>query len=322
MALGSEGNVSKPAGIITPHPLKNSGEHFVNTFACDALSGNGNEEFNDCNKKYKVQTDTDSDGKTEIITDLKCNFEGKAFEMEVKVDPGSETNCIPLSHFRCLFPQLCREDGLSKEKALGATLAQFEAYDGGILQAHRWFMVPTQDITRAKKFHPVRYYMVDREEARILISHATASWLGLVEVKCKNKAPKIIRQVATVTKIQSQSDKSICLSGPEHPPKEKYSLATSPHPPKVKYTTHNNKMVTEGQQEDKSPTSAPHSCGRKSCRGKPSNREEDSAQDLQSTKVQVSQPNNKQDTRVQSGQSISSSEATHPRKVNYFSHYN
>ena len=37
MALGSEGNVSKPAGITTPaHPPKVSGEHFVNTFVCNA----------------------------------------------------------------------------------------------------------------------------------------------------------------------------------------------------------------------------------------------------------------------------------------------
>ena len=173
--------------------------------------------FHPGNKKYKVYTDKDSDGKTEIITDLNCKLEGKAFKMEVKVDPGSETNCIPLSHFRCLFPQLCREDGSPKEKALESTLAQFEAYNGGILQAHDWIIVPTQDITRAKKFHPVRYYVVDREETRILISHATAAWLGLVEVKCKNKAPKIKRQVATVTRIQSQSDKNICLLGPSHP---------------------------------------------------------------------------------------------------------
>ena len=54
--------------------------------------------------------------------------------MEVKVDPGSETNCIPLSHVRCVFPQLCREDGNPKKNALELTLAQFEAYDGGILR--------------------------------------------------------------------------------------------------------------------------------------------------------------------------------------------
>ena len=103
--------------------------------------------------------------------------------MEVKVDPGSETNCIPLSHFRHLFPQLCKKDGLPKETVLEPTLAQFEAYDGGVMQAHGWIIMPIQNISN-HKFHPVRYYMVERENAWILISH----------------------------------------SGPPHPPKEKYSL--------------------------------------------------------------------------------------------------
>ena len=75
--------------------------------------------------------------------------------MEVKVDPGSETNCIPLSHFRH-FPQLWSEDGNLRENALKPTLAQFEAYDGGILQAHGWIILPTWDINRDKKFYPVR----------------------------------------------------------------------------------------------------------------------------------------------------------------------
>ena len=77
--------------------------------------------------------------------------------MEVKVDPGSETNCIPLSHFRCLFPQLCSKDGNPKENALEPTLVQFEAYDGGILHSHGWIILPTRDIRDNKKFHPVRY---------------------------------------------------------------------------------------------------------------------------------------------------------------------
>ena len=141
----------------------------------------------------------DSDGKTEIITDIKCKHKGKDFAMEVKVDPGSETNCIPLSHFRHLFPEECSSDGLPLETALEPTLAQFEAYDGSLLQAHGWIIVPTQHISDLK-FHPVRYYLVDREDARILISHATATWLGLVRVLCNNKAPKCKRQVASVTK--------------------------------------------------------------------------------------------------------------------------
>ena len=118
------------------HPPKVSGEQFYNTFACDALISNGNELYDPPSNKGKACTDTDSDAKTEIITDITCKFKGKLIAMEVKVDPGSETNCIPLSHFRCLFPQLCRKDGTPKENALEPTPAQFEAYDGGIMTSH------------------------------------------------------------------------------------------------------------------------------------------------------------------------------------------
>ena len=175
------------------------------------------------------------------------------------MDPGSETNYIPLSHFRCLFPQLCSKDGNPKENALEPTLAQFEAYDGAILHSHGWIILPTQDIRDSKKFHPVRYYVVTREEARILISHATATWLGLVKVLCPNKVPKIKRQVASVSKKakepSNQSNNNFLLD-PEHLPK-------------VKYT----QTVTFKQQQDERPTSKQHSRGRKHHRGKPAHRE-------------------------------------------------
>ena len=113
-----------------------------------------------------------------------------------------------------------------RENALEPTLAQFEEYDGGILQAHGWIILPTWEI-REKKFHPVRYYVVDKEEARILISHATATWLGLVKVLCPNKAPKIKWQVAFVSKKVKEppeSNNNNFLSGLQHPPKVKYFI--------------------------------------------------------------------------------------------------
>ena len=134
---------------------------------------------------------------------------------------------IPLSHFRHLFPQLCSKDGTPKENTLEPTLVQFEAYDGGIMTSHGWIILPTQDIRDSNKFHPVRYYVVTREEARILISYATATWLGLVKVLCPNKVPRIKRQVASVSKKASEpsdSNNSSSLSGPEHPPKVKFQV--------------------------------------------------------------------------------------------------
>ena len=266
------------AGLSRPaQPPKVSGEPFINTFTFDALTSNGNELYDPPSNQGKAYTDTDSDGKTEIITDITCKFKGKLVAMEVKVDPGFETNCIRLSHFRHLFPQLCRKDGTPKENALEPTLAQFEAYDGGIMTSHGWIILPTWDI-RDNKFHPVRYYVVTREEARILIGHATATWLGLVKVLCPNKVPRIKRQVASVSKKArepSDSSNSNFVSGPEHPPKVKFfynnKIMTPPHPPKVKYTG----TVTVNEQQHELPTSKPRSNGRRCHRGRPAHREEE-----------------------------------------------
>ena len=269
-------SVSMNAGLSRPaHPPKVSGEPFINTFTCDALTSKLYEPPSNQGKAY---TDTDSDGKTEIITDITCKFKGKLVAMEVKVDPGSKTNCIPLSHFRHLFPQLCRRDGTPKENALEPTLAQFEAYDGGIMTSHEWIILPTWDIRDSNKFHPVRYYVVTREEARILISHATATWLGLVKVLCPNKAPRIKRQVTSVSKKArepSDSSNSNSLSGPAHSPKVKYfynnDITTPQNPPKVKYI----RTVTVNEQQHEMPTSKQRSHGRKHHRGKPAHREEE-----------------------------------------------
>ena len=91
-------DLSRPA-----HPPKVSGEQFHNTFACDALTSNGNELYDPPSNKGKAYTDTDSDGKTEIITDITCKFKGKLIAMEVKVDPGSETN-YPIESFQAPVP--------------------------------------------------------------------------------------------------------------------------------------------------------------------------------------------------------------------------
>ena len=51
-----------------------------------------------------------------------------------------------------------------------------------------------------KKYHPIRFYVMNTDMSRILISYAASYWLGLVKVLCDNKAPKIKRQVASVDK--------------------------------------------------------------------------------------------------------------------------
>ena len=84
--LGKE-VVSIKADLSGPaHPPKTTGEQFSNTFVCDDIRGNGNEEYNLISSKSKAYTDTDSDGKTQIITDITCKFDGKLWRLRLTLD--------------------------------------------------------------------------------------------------------------------------------------------------------------------------------------------------------------------------------------------
>ena len=175
------------------------------------------------------------------------------------------------------------------------------------MTSHGWIILSTRDIRDSNKFHPVRYYVVTREEARILISHATATWLGLVKVLSPNKVPRIKRQVASVSKKASEpseSNNSNSLSGPEHPPKAKYfsnnKIMTPQHPPKVKYTG----TVTVKEQQYELPTSKPRSHGRRRRRGRPAHREEEDQVTNGSVKFQSFQINNGRATSMGGRQSV------------------
>ena len=146
-----------------------------------------------------LYTDTDPDNRSEIITDITIRMPGKAgtMMMEVKVDPGVQPSCIPLHKFKTLFPHLCR-DGLPKEGLLDNTQNEFQSYNGGDMTCYGHFLIDVKDKV-TKNYHPIRFYVMNRDVPRILISHA-ASWLGLVKVLCDNKAPRIKRQVASIDK--------------------------------------------------------------------------------------------------------------------------
>ena len=153
--------------------------------------------------------------------------------------------------------------------------------------------------------------MVTREEARILISHATVTWLGLVKVLCPNKAPKIKRQVASVSKkAKESSDQSNnnLLSGLQHPPKVKYTISTPQHPPKVKYS----ETVMVKQQHNERLTLKQYSHWRKRRRGKPVHREVDSQLASQSVESHLFQVDAKGTTNLGGRQSMTSCWITTP----------
>ena len=126
--------------------------------------------------------------------------------MEVKVDPGAQPSCIPLHKFKTLFPHLCR-DGLPKEGLLDNTHNEFQSYNGGDMTCYGHLLIDVKDKV-TKKYHPIRFYVMNTDVPRILISHAASYWLGLVRVLCDNKAPKIKNQVASIDKKSNFQAKS------------------------------------------------------------------------------------------------------------------
>ena len=144
--------------------------------------------------------DTDPDNRSEIITDITIRVPGKpgTMMMEVKVDPGAQSSCIPLHQFETLFPHLCRND-LPKEGLLDNTHNEFKFYNSGDLTCYGHLLIDVKDKV-TKKYHPIRFYMMKTDMPQILISHTESFWLGLVRVLCDNKVPQIKRQVASIDK--------------------------------------------------------------------------------------------------------------------------
>ena len=174
-------------------------EGTYNRFSCFAVHSKMSQSTNAKSKPLEgLYTDTDPDNRSEIITDITIRMPGKAgtMMMEVKVDPGAQPSCIPLHKFKTLFPHLCR-DGLPKEGLLDNTQNKFQSYNGGDMTCYGHFLIDVKDKV-TKKYHPIRFYVMNTDVPRILISHAASYWFGLVKVLCDNKAPRIKRQVASI----------------------------------------------------------------------------------------------------------------------------
>ena len=191
------GNVSNP--VLSGKVPDERGTY--NRFSCFAVHSKMAQSTNAKSKPSKgLYTDTDPDQRSEIITDVTIRVPGKpgTMMMEVKVDPGVQPSCIPLQQFQTLFPHLCR-DGLPRLGLLDNTQSEFQSYNGGEMTCYGHLLIDVKDKV-TKKYHPIRFYVMNTEVPRILISHAASFWLGLVKVLCDNKAPWIKRQVTSVDK--------------------------------------------------------------------------------------------------------------------------
>ena len=176
-------------------------EGTYNRFSCFAVHSKMSQSTNaKSNPLEGLYTDTDPDNRSEIVTDITIRMPGKAgtMMMEVKVDPGAQPSSIPLHKFKTLFPHLCR-DGLPKEGLLDNTQNKFQSYNGEDMTCYGHFLIDVKDKV-TKKYHPIRFYVMDTDMPRILISHAASYWLGLVKVLYDNKAPRVKRQVVSIDK--------------------------------------------------------------------------------------------------------------------------
>ena len=160
-------------------------EGTYNRFTCFAVHNKMSQSTNAKSKPLEgLYTDTDPDNRSEIITDITIRMPGKAgtMMMKVKVDPGAQPSYIPLHKFKTLFPHLCR-DGLPKEGLLENNQNEFQSYNGGDMMCYGHFLIDVKDKV-TKKYHPIRFYVMNTDVPRILISHAASYWLGLVKVLC------------------------------------------------------------------------------------------------------------------------------------------
>ena len=133
-----------------------------------------------------LYTDTDPDNRSEIITDVTIRMSGKAstMMMKVKVDHGAQPSCIPLHKFKTLFPQLCR-DGPLTEELLDTTHNEFQSYNSAGTTCYGYLLIDVRDKV-TKKYHPIRFYVMNTDVPRILISHAASYWQRCyVTTKCQ-----------------------------------------------------------------------------------------------------------------------------------------
>ena len=214
----TSGDEREKQGKVSPKTVLSGPEEEgkYNRFSCFAVHSKMSQSTNAKSKPLEgLYTDTDPDDRSEIITDVTIRMPGKAgtMMMEVKVDPGVQPSCIPLHKFKTLFPHLCR-DGLPKEGLLDNTQNEFQSYNGGDMTCYGHLLIDVKDKV-TKKYHPIRFYVMNTDVPRILISHAASYWLGLVKVLCDNKALRIKRQVASIDKKSDFRAKS-GHSGPVH----------------------------------------------------------------------------------------------------------
>ena len=169
-----------------------------NVFSCDSIHNTGDGTLDQC------QTDTDASGCLCIMTDIlvRAKTTSQTHNTRVKVDPGADTNLMPVHHFRTIFPYLCDSSGQLKEGVLKKAESSFESYSRDNVTVIGQTKIYAKNIETGK-FLKTRIYVITRERGPILLSSAASQWLGLIAVLCENKAVPVGRFVTLVMREET-----------------------------------------------------------------------------------------------------------------------
>ena len=169
-----------------------------NVFSCDSIHNMGDGTSDQC------QTDTDPSGCLCIMTYIlvRAKTTSRTHNIRVKVDPGADTNLMPVHHFRTIFPYLCDSSGQPKEGVLKKAESSFESYSRDNVTVIGQTKIYAKNI-QTGKFIKTRIYVIARERDPILLSNAANQLLGLITMLCENKAVPVGRFVASVTREET-----------------------------------------------------------------------------------------------------------------------
>ena len=127
----------------------------------------------------------------------RCGKCGKSHERGNCPAYGKTCNrCQGINHFKAV----CRSKVTARmaQSSHRSKKSQPQRH-GGDMTCYGHILIDVKDKV-TKKYHPIRFYVMNTDVPRILISHAASYWLGLVRVLCDNKAPRIKRQVTSIDK--------------------------------------------------------------------------------------------------------------------------
>ena len=169
-------------------------------FSCDSIHNTGDSTLDQC------QTDTDTSGCLCILADshVRARTTSRTHYIRVKVDPGADTNLMPLHHFGVIFPYLCYKNGKPKEGVLEKAESSFESYSGDNVSVIGQTKIHAKN-KQTQQFMTTRIFMIARERGPILLGNAACQWLGLIAVLVENKAPVVERFVASITREETES---------------------------------------------------------------------------------------------------------------------